>query len=207
MFEVCGDILAKWNSLGGMSGKLGAPRSNENVLPDGRGRTTWFWGGTVYWTSTTGAHPVWGQIGYHWGQLGWENGLGYPVSDEFLNPDGVGYRQAFESDYSIYWSPATGPASIGGTLGARWGQFGYEGGELGYPLADQEDLGAGLMQGFQNGNLYFKSGSSPYWVHGEILNKFNQMGGIGNAGWPTGEEYEYFEGRAQNFEQKIIYWG
>src|SRR5258708_6270958 len=41
-FEVHGDIRAKYEALGGASGPLGLPLTDETVAPDGRGRYNHF---------------------------------------------------------------------------------------------------------------------------------------------------------------------
>ncbi|MFI6055901.1 DUF2599 domain-containing protein [Streptomyces violascens] len=137
--QVGGDILAKYNELGGQGGVLGCPTSDELPTPDGRGRYNTFDGGSIYWTATTGARPVWGAIRDKWAATGWEAGkLGYPTSDELTNPDGKGKRQQFEHG-TMYWHPtlSNGAHPVWGKIGELWGQYGWEGGEFGYPTSDE----------------------------------------------------------------------
>ncbi len=106
--EVHGDIRGKWASLGWERGFLGYPLTDETVTPDGAGRYNHFQGGSVYWTPTTGAHEVHGDIRGLWAHMGWERSfLGYPTSDELPTEDGTGRYSEFQHG-SIYWSPATG---------------------------------------------------------------------------------------------------
>ncbi|WP_159046432.1 DUF2599 domain-containing protein [Streptomyces sp. MMG1121] len=136
-YQVGGDILAKYQSMGGQSGPLGCPTSDELATPNGRGRYNTFDGGSIYWTAATGAHPVWGAIRDKWAALGWETGtLGFPVSDELANPDGQGKRQQFEGG-TVYWSAPTGAHPVWGKIGELWGQYGWERGEFGYPTSDE----------------------------------------------------------------------
>ncbi|MFY0568179.1 peptidoglycan DD-metalloendopeptidase family protein [Archangium lansingense] len=82
--EVIGDINTKWVALGREAGLLGYPLTDETKTPDGVGRFNHFQNGSIYWTSTTGAHEVHGPIRAKWESLGWETGaLGYPVKDEY----------------------------------------------------------------------------------------------------------------------------
>ena len=81
--EVHGAIRDKYNDLGGASGLLGLPLTDETGTPDGIGRFNHFQGGSIYWTPATGAAMVRGSIRNLWASQGWETGpLGYPVEDE-----------------------------------------------------------------------------------------------------------------------------
>src|SRR5207302_340115 len=81
--QVCGAILAKYQSLGGPAGFLGYPTTDETGTPDGIGRFNHFAnGGSIYWTPNIGAWSIHGAIRAKWASLGWERScLGYPVSD------------------------------------------------------------------------------------------------------------------------------
>jgi hypothetical protein len=108
---VGGQILSKYDSLGGCSSLLGPPITEERGAPDRVGRYSVFEHGSIYWTPTLGAHEVHGRIRDAWAAAGWETGgLGYPTSDEYV--DGDGRRNDFEHGY-IHWSPATDTATIG----------------------------------------------------------------------------------------------
>ena len=164
-YPVLGAIEAKYRAMApnpnrAWESKLGCPQSGEKRTPDGRGRFTTFAGGTIYWTSATGAHAVWGEIGKKWGQLGWERGaLGYPKADEFTNPDGVGKRQEYEGG-TLYWNPDAGAFAVWGRIGELWGQFGYERGSFGYPTSDEFSIsGGGKTQAYQNATLAWYPGT------------------------------------------------
>jgi uncharacterized protein with LGFP repeats len=81
--EVRGFIRMKWEALGWEASVLGYPTTDETGTPDGVGRFNHFQNGSIYWTPTTGAHEVHGPIREKWASLGWEAGLGYPVTDEY----------------------------------------------------------------------------------------------------------------------------
>jgi uncharacterized protein with LGFP repeats len=82
---VCGAIRQKYQELGGPTGFLGYPITDELATPDGRGRYNHFANsGSIYWTRSTGAWSVHGAIQAKWASLGWERScLGYPISDEY----------------------------------------------------------------------------------------------------------------------------
>ena len=134
---VRGAILDKYRSMGGVNAKLGCPTTDELDLPNGRGKRSVFQGGSIYWSQGTGAHPVWGEIGRKWGDLGWERGkLGMPLTDELTNPDGYGKRQQYQGG-TIYWSSNSGAHPVWGAIGSLWARYGYERGMFGYPRTDE----------------------------------------------------------------------
>jgi hypothetical protein len=106
--EVHGAIRDKWASLGWERSFLGYPLTDETSSPDGRGRFNHFQGGSIYWSSGTGAHEVHGAIRDKWASLGWEMSfLGYPLTDELSTAEGRGRFNDFERG-QIAWSPQIG---------------------------------------------------------------------------------------------------
>jgi uncharacterized protein with LGFP repeats len=81
-----GAIFARWESMGGMNSRLGRPTSLE-AAGEGAARYVTFEHGAVYWSPTSGAEPVTGEIYKAWGSLGFERGaLGLPTSSEIDEP-------------------------------------------------------------------------------------------------------------------------
>lgn len=81
-----GAIFARWESMGGMNSPLGRPTSLE-AAGQGAARYVTFEHGAVYWSPTSGAEPVTGEIYKAWGALGFERGaLGLPTSSEIHEP-------------------------------------------------------------------------------------------------------------------------
>ncbi|HYO54266.1 N-acetylmuramoyl-L-alanine amidase [Archangium sp.] len=112
--EVRGNIHAKWKALGWETSPLGYPITDEMGTPDGIGRYNHFRKGaiegSIYWTPTTGAWAVYGQIRTKWASLGWENSaLGYPVSDEYAVTGGR--ESEFQKGYITYNS-STGALTV-----------------------------------------------------------------------------------------------
>ena len=94
-------------AAGGANGSLGYPTSDETGL-NGRGASQSFQGGTVVWSSFTGARIMKGAIRTAWIKNGAQAGqLGYPVTDEQALPLG-GVIQRFEGGTSITWTPKAG---------------------------------------------------------------------------------------------------
>ncbi len=104
--EVHGAILSDYLAVGGPASTLRLPVTDETWTPDGIGRYNHFSGaGSVYWTSATGAHAVYGDIRARWAQLGWErSALGYPTTDEYSVTGGR--RNNFQHGY-VTWTAAT----------------------------------------------------------------------------------------------------
>ncbi|MCI2238198.1 esterase, partial [Kineococcus sp. TRM81007] len=58
--------------------------------PDGRGAYNHFQNGSIYWSSTTGAHAVRGAVRDAWAARGWEAGaLGFPTGAQRTAGDAV----------------------------------------------------------------------------------------------------------------------
>jgi len=110
--EVHGAIVGEWNASGLSQGFLGYPLTDETVTPDGIGRYNHLQNGSIYWTTTSGAHEVHGAIRSRWAALGWErSSLGYPVSDETDEIDGSGRVGLFEHG-TIHWKRADGSITV-----------------------------------------------------------------------------------------------
>ncbi|WP_144671152.1 LGFP repeat-containing protein [Arthrobacter sp. U41] len=104
---IFGAIGTKWVAAGGANGSLGYPTSDETGL-NGRGASQSFQGGTVVWSSFTGAHIMKGAIRTVWIKNGAQAGQpGYPVTDEQALPLG-GVIQFFEGGASITWTAKGG---------------------------------------------------------------------------------------------------
>jgi hypothetical protein len=164
---VKGAIAAKYNALGGAASFLGKPVTHELTTPDTIGRFNHFEGGSIYWTPSTGAWSIRGDIRNKWKAMGWEtSALGYPVSDETKTPDGIGRFNHFQGG-SIYWTAATGARPVLGAIRQRWAALGWEKGYLGYPIADEAVTagGIGRYTRFQRGTIYWYPDSGAYPVY------------------------------------------
>jgi hypothetical protein len=122
---VYGAIANKWTEMGRENGVLGYPVTDEIGTPDGVGRYNHFErSGSIYWTPSTGAHAIYGQIRDKWASLGWEQAfLGYPTSDETGTPDGSGRFNTFQHG-KINWTQAGGPKLEFSSLSFDWPDFG-----------------------------------------------------------------------------------
>lgn len=158
---VIGGIGAHYQQLGGQGSYLGLPISIEHSTPDGVGRYVRFQYGSIYWTPQTGAWAIHGWIDSNFALNGWENGAGYPTSDEIGAPDGVGRFETFLNQgiqMAIYWTPQIGAHLLKGSIYQRWLSLGSQSGALGYPTSDEFPVGpngADRQSNFQHGSIYW----------------------------------------------------
>jgi GH25 family lysozyme M1 (1,4-beta-N-acetylmuramidase) len=93
--EVRDWILGSWAWAGAEQGALAYPTTGQICGLRSGGCGQHFQGGSIYWTSRTGAWVVMGAIRYVWANSGWENGrYGYPLGNAYLS--GGYYYQKFQ---------------------------------------------------------------------------------------------------------------
>ncbi|MFJ2834577.1 MULTISPECIES: LGFP repeat-containing protein [Nocardia] len=98
---VSGEVYKKYVAAGGASSPLGMPEEAQESGPNG-GQYQDFTGGTIYWSSDSGAHIVWGDIRETWEDEGGANGpLGYPTTDETNTANGG--KQSEFTGGTIVW--------------------------------------------------------------------------------------------------------
>lgn len=156
-FAVCGEIRNKYNAMGGPGSWLGLPKTEELQNPGATGYRSEFIHGSIYWSPTTGAHPVTPLYMTRWSEHGWEAGwMGYPTSDEIGHTGAEGSHQEFEGA-AIYWhATALTLAVIGGEIRQEWNELGAENGPLGYPISDEIDTyGDWTQYGQRMNNMEF----------------------------------------------------
>jgi uncharacterized protein with LGFP repeats len=110
-FEVLGPIRSHWLALGGATGFLGFPMTDEGAAGIPGARFNLFAnGGEILWSAATGTHEVHGAIRVLWAKLGQERGrLGLPTTDEFSMPGG---RQSNFQHGHITWQASTGVTTV-----------------------------------------------------------------------------------------------
>ncbi len=155
---VYGEIRKKWAALG-YGQILGYPTNDEDGTPDGIGRFNHFLKGanvgSIYYTPSTGAHAIYGEIRKKWAAYGYEKGLGYPTNDEDGTPDGIGRFNHFSLGHSIYFTNATGAHVVKGEIRKRWAALGWERSYLRYPTTDEYVTGGVYRSDFQGGYITY----------------------------------------------------
>jgi uncharacterized protein with LGFP repeats len=207
-----GAILDKYQSLGGAAtSDLGFPNIDEVpglVSPDSRVVT--FSAAdkpVIFWTPEHGAYVVRGPINAGWDTLGSSTGtLGVPVSDESYDGDLV--TQKF-SGGQLSWSSRTKafttvPPELAAQLAdlqvqvdptaainQAWHAAGGASGPLGAKKGGQYQVGDdGVGQDFARGKIYFSPAAGANAVEGDILAKYESLGGpVGSdLGFPIANE-------------------
>ncbi|GMV83610.1 MAG: hypothetical protein AMXMBFR7_47940 [Planctomycetota bacterium] len=95
------------------------------------------------------------EITKKWESLGGKSGfLGDAVAEEKSCPDGVGRYREFQHGH-IYWHENAGAYEVHGAIRDKWGERGWEKGNLGYPISDEEGVaqGKGRRSNFQGGTI------------------------------------------------------
>ncbi|MFI9404916.1 hypothetical protein [Nocardia sp. NPDC052316] len=207
-YEVCGAIRDKYNELGGPNSFLLFPTSNELTNPDGVGKRSTFQNGPIYWSPAGGAHPVANHFFAAWQRNGWEGGvLGYPTSDEIVNPDNIGRRQYFQGG-TIYWK-LNEAYYVAGAIRDKWGETGWEGGYLGYPISDETGTpdGVGRFNRFERGVIFWSPSGGVHPVSGGILTKWSWTNyERGPYGYPVSDQRKRGQAFDQDFQFGTIGW-
>jgi uncharacterized protein with LGFP repeats len=205
--SVWGLIKDKWAEKGRETGPLGYPTSDELDTQRRDGRYNTFQHGSIYFSTATGAHAVWGLIFDKWANLHYELGaLGFPTTDEMSNTtDHRGVYNHFQNG-SIYYTAGTGAHGVWGYMVQKWQEKGREGGPLGYPTTEVMPApdGVGQYSHFERGSIYWSPASGVHSVWGLIKDKWHQMGReTGVLGYPKTDEtptpngrgvYNHFQG-------------
>lgn len=156
---VWGGIRGRWDAVKAQNGVLGYPSSEETCGLPGGGCLQRFQGGSIYWSSPTGAHVIRGGIGGRWTAAGASRGmLGFPLTDEQCGLSGRGCVQLFQGG-RIYWSPTTGAWFSGRGIVSKYIVSGGPGGSLGYPIGNERCAGGSCAQSYQRGDITW-SGST-----------------------------------------------
>ncbi|KAF9773306.1 hypothetical protein IL306_008921 [Fusarium sp. DS 682] len=206
-------IEAKHRELGGDAGFLG--RATTGLAQDtGIGGTLGYHidysGGSIYWTSTEGAHAIYGEIYRKWISVGGPNSnLGYPKTDETSTQDGKGRFNDFAingSDTgSIYWTASNGAFLIYGVIWLKWRSIGRETSNLGYPITDETSTPDGkcrfndfAINGNPTGSIYWTPSQGAHLIYGQIWLKWKSIGGEGsNLGYPITDEASTPDGKCR----------
>ncbi|MFF3227492.1 LGFP repeat-containing protein [Nocardia suismassiliense] len=206
-FDVGGAIEVEYDQAGG-GAVFGDPVIPESDAGRGGKYQAFERNSSIYWHPATGAHQVGGAIRDKWGNLGWENGfLGYPVTREAATPSKPGRYNHFQGG-SIYWSVGTAAHQIGGAIRDKWGSYGWENSPLGFPITDEAPAkNNGRYNLFNDGAIYWSGATGAHVVWGAIRTTWEARAGVnGGYGYPTSDEYDYQNGKAQDFQGGRITW-
>lgn len=185
-----GPLFSRWTDLADTAMPLGQPTSNARATADGSGQIAEFRHGVLMWSSSTGAHTVWGLAARRYDKLRRHHSyLGYPVADTQPTDDGRGFISRFRGG-AIVATPDGAARDMNATLLAYWTERGSVTGPLGYPTSEAQPLGAGnAAQTWFEGGVVFTGGASGcHAVMPPILATYESVGGAsGRLGMPTGD--------------------
>jgi uncharacterized protein with LGFP repeats len=83
---------------------------------------------------------------------------------------------------------------------------------VGFPISAATSVAGGVEQEFQHGRMYHRTGTPvAHAVHGGILAKYLEIGGVHSCGFPVSDEVDITKdgrliGRVSEFERCTIYW-
>jgi hypothetical protein len=132
--------------------------------------------------------------------------LGFPRTSEMTGAHGVGRYNHFANG-SIYWFPLLGTYLVSGAIKDKWLELGAEGGPLGYPTSDVQDLGlrGGVMCRFQYGSIYYSALRGAHYLYGPLLQKWTDASNERWAyGYPLEDPYTIGDKWYQRFENGTL---
>ena len=204
-----GDIRTRYVSLGAEKSFLHYPTTSQLVDGSGIGRYQTFQGGSLFWSSTTGARWMRGEIRARYLALGADTSfLRYPTTDQMASGSGTGRYQTFQGG-SLFWSSTTGARWLRGGIREKYLAMGNDASYLGSPTTDQlvTSSGAGRYQTFQGGSIYWSSTTGAHPLRGAIRTKWVALGAEKSwLGYPKSDDFSITNGRRQNFQNGYITW-
>ncbi|MDQ0619531.1 GH25 family lysozyme M1 (1,4-beta-N-acetylmuramidase) [Arthrobacter globiformis] len=151
---VTGSYWNAWKEAGWQQG-LGYPTGPTACGLYGGGCYQPFQKANVYFSSTTGAHAVFGAYFTSWKWAGWQAGVGYPTGPVKCGLYGGGCYQPFERATS-YYTAATGANMVGEPYWSAWGAAGWQP-RLGYPLGVAVKWNGYREVPFQGGSITYSA--------------------------------------------------
>jgi uncharacterized protein with LGFP repeats len=135
--EIYGRILAFYRGLTPtIQLALGTLISDEVGLPDGEAHASYFAGGAIFWTLTTGAFAVYGAIYGRYQSSGGYQVFGMPLASEEPTSAGGGRQSRFVKGH-IIWRNTLGATALRGPILQRWLALGGAGSSFGLPTGSQ----------------------------------------------------------------------
>ncbi|RFU21757.1 N-acetylmuramoyl-L-alanine amidase [Geodermatophilus marinus] len=186
---VRGGIRSRWLGLRAEWG-LGFPRTGEVAVPGVPGAVVQeFVSGRVFWSPSTGAHPLRGGIGEAYTAGGGPARFGVPLGGEVTVRNGAA-TQEFSRGYSLVWT-TSGVRLVAGGIREAWLARGGADGALGLPRGDEADTpsGGGRFSAFAGGTIVWSPTSGAVVLTGAIGRRWEAAGGLESSlGLPTGPQ-------------------
>ncbi|WP_409330486.1 N-acetylmuramoyl-L-alanine amidase [Trujillonella humicola] len=199
---VRGAIRERWQALGHAGGVLGWPTGDETCVSGGC--FSYFTGGALSWTPSTGTGLTKGAIAQRWRQLGGATGsLGLALGDEQCVAGGCLSR--FTGGV-VSWSPVHGTHWIGADLLPAVERAGGVS-ALGLLTSDPVTLRGGGFVALERGSVYWSPATGARVVKGAIRDRWGQEGWEhGYLGYPVTDETCVPGGCSVRFQGGSISW-
>ncbi|MGZ8747111.1 MAG: LGFP repeat-containing protein [Mycobacterium sp.] len=172
-------ISAARRAAGGALGPLGAPGGEPYPIGNDGLRQN-FAGGTIFYTPTTGANVVTGQVLAKYESVGGPEGdLGFPITSEVDGGLATESRMssfAAEDKPIIFWTPEHGAVIVRGAMAAAWDKLDGAKGALGVPMADQTEAGDVVTQRFSGGVVSWDRSKNTFTT--EPANLASELSGL-----------------------------
>lgn len=197
-------ILKEHKRLGGDSGYFGPMVKDETKVTGGS--YIKFRNGEIFRINDKYFRKTYGGIGArYWAYKGPHGGLGLPKTDEYWVKDTKGRAQQFTgANGAVYWSSGTGAQAVFGGIHWHWTKQGGPTGRLGFPTTEESDIpdyvGAGRVQSFQGGQIYWGPRVGATDVSGGALQAYKDIGGAKVIGMPMAMPVPVGSGTKQHFE-------
>ncbi|HYP96236.1 MAG TPA: hypothetical protein VER34_24650 [Mycobacterium sp.] len=172
-------INAARRAAGGPLGPLGAAQGEPyKIGADGLGQN--FAGGKIFYSPSTGANVVTGQVLAKYESVGGPQGdLGFPTASEVdggLAAESRITSFAAKDEPVIFWTPDYGAVIVRGAMNAAWQKLGGATGSLGAPMADQAENGDVITQRFSGGVVSYDRSKKTFST--EPANLAPQLAGL-----------------------------
>lgn len=170
------------------------------------------WGAIMYHDGTASALEMHGAIHGFYAAYGQRAELGFLTSDEGDASSHVDGRKNTFSKGAIYWSQETGALPVTDRIFLSYEHI--EGVNIiGFPVSVVNSVPGGLEQPFQYGRMYHRAAMlTAYEVHGAILSRYLETGGLQRWGFPVTDEDDVRRdggeviGKVSRFEVCTFYW-
>lgn len=180
----------------------GHPVTEERIVSGGWAQN--FKHATAYWSATSGVGFVKGAFRHDYEKLGATSSwLGFPVGGETQLRDG--YRQKYQHG-TAYWTPQQGIVYVKGAINGAFTEQFLEAGIFGWPLSNENKVGAGWSQQFEHGVVYWSPQTGIGFVRGTFADFYRGEGGeTGWIGFPKGLEISSPYGVRQEFLHATLF--
>ncbi|MGZ4606995.1 MAG: LGFP repeat-containing protein [Blastococcus sp.] len=207
LHSLYGSVLSLYTAVGAEQSFLGYPAQSLLPTSDGVGRYAKFQGGSMYWSPTTNARILNGDILSLYASAGAEKSfLGYPTQSVGPTSDGVGRYAKFQGG-GMYWSPTTNTRILSGDILSLYTAVGAEKSFLGYPTQSVGPTsdGVGRYAKFQGGSIYWSPTTGAHVVRGAFLTAWAATGyQQGYLGYPIKDAYAVSGGSRVDFQHGSI---